>query len=195
MANYGRNWTEGESERHDGVQRRKKPRNVNGTSNVATAPESAPVEFRVKGVVKFFDTPKGYGFIVPSEGANVNVFLHATPIKVAGFREIADGATVECMAAHTGRSPSVVRVLSVDLSTATGPVRPLMRESNWVAVRLKRATKDGLIFGTPDDKLDVLIPHSVIERSPLPREVFAEGQNVQVKYVDREKGRAAVAVR
>jgi CspA family cold shock protein len=45
------------------------------------------------GTVKWFDTKKGYGFIVGPEGKDV--FVHFTVIEGEGFRSLQDGEQVE----------------------------------------------------------------------------------------------------
>jgi CspA family cold shock protein len=45
------------------------------------------------GTVKWFDTKKGFGFIVNSEGKDV--FVHYTSIDGDGFRSLKDGEQVE----------------------------------------------------------------------------------------------------
>ena len=46
------------------------------------------------GSVKWFDTVKGYGFIVPDDESG-DVFVHQTAIKVEGFRSLAENERVE----------------------------------------------------------------------------------------------------
>ena len=46
------------------------------------------------GTVKFFNTEKGYGFIVPDDGSS-DIFVHQTAIKADGFRSLANGESVE----------------------------------------------------------------------------------------------------
>ena len=46
-----------------------------------------------RGVVKWFDPKKGYGFIIGDEGQDV--FVHYTSIVGKGFRALKDGETVD----------------------------------------------------------------------------------------------------
>jgi CspA family cold shock protein len=48
---------------------------------------------RVTGVVKFFNTAKGYGFIRPDDGGK-DVFVHATALEAAGIRSLNEGDKV-----------------------------------------------------------------------------------------------------
>lgn len=54
------------------------------------------------GVVKWFDTKKGYGFIVDDDTGN-DVFVHFTGIKGTGQRNLAEGETVEFTSVETPR--------------------------------------------------------------------------------------------
>ena len=42
------------------------------------------------GVVKFFNSEKGYGFIKPDDGA-ADVFVHITAVQAAGMRGLNEG--------------------------------------------------------------------------------------------------------
>ncbi len=45
------------------------------------------------GTVKWFNTTKGYGFIVPSDGGK-DVFVHITAVQAAGMRSLNEGQTL-----------------------------------------------------------------------------------------------------
>ena len=42
------------------------------------------------GVVKFFNTTKGYGFIAPDDGSK-DVFVHITALQRSGLQSLAEG--------------------------------------------------------------------------------------------------------
>jgi len=46
-----------------------------------------------EGIVKFYNSAKGYGFIQPSNGGN-DVFVHATALERAGLGALAEGDKV-----------------------------------------------------------------------------------------------------
>lgn len=47
----------------------------------------------MKGVVKWFNSKKGYGFIQPEGGAR-DIFVHVTALEKTGLRRLMDGQLV-----------------------------------------------------------------------------------------------------
>ncbi|MDB5477548.1 MAG: cold-shock protein [Alphaproteobacteria bacterium] len=45
------------------------------------------------GVVKWFNTTKGYGFIQPDDGGK-DVFVHISAVQAAGMRDLKEGQRV-----------------------------------------------------------------------------------------------------
>ena len=60
------------------------------------------------GTVKWFDTKKGFGFIVGPEGQDV--FVHFSSIEGDGFRSLKDGETVDYDIAQGAKGYSATRV-------------------------------------------------------------------------------------
>ena len=46
------------------------------------------------GTVKWFNTTKGYGFIMPEDGTK-DVFVHISAVQRAGLRSLAEGQKLE----------------------------------------------------------------------------------------------------
>ncbi len=47
-----------------------------------------------KGTVKWFNSTKGYGFIMPTTG-DKDVFVHISAVERAGLRSLNEGQTIE----------------------------------------------------------------------------------------------------
>ena len=47
-----------------------------------------------KGVVKWFNNRKGFGFIVPDEGGE-DIFVHYSEIKIDGYASLQEGQAVQ----------------------------------------------------------------------------------------------------
>ena len=60
------------------------------------------------GTVKWFDTKKGFGFIIGPEGQDV--FVHFSSIEGDGFRSLKDGESVDYDIARGDKGYSATRV-------------------------------------------------------------------------------------
>ena len=63
---------------------------------------------RKTGVCKFFDNPKGYGFIVNDD--NLDVFVHYRSIMGEGYKTLAEGETVTYLEIKSEKGLSAVEV-------------------------------------------------------------------------------------
>jgi len=81
------------------------------------------------GNVKWFDTKKGYGFIIGDEGEDV--FVHYTSIVGDGFRSLKDGETVDYDVVQSGKGLQArnVRRTAPDEGTADAAEPPRPDES------------------------------------------------------------------
>jgi CspA family cold shock protein len=78
-----------------------------------------PLE-RVTGLVKWFDATRGFGFII-GDNDEGDVLIHFSVLRDHGRRTLPEGARIECLAVRRERGLQCRRVVSVDLSSATGP--------------------------------------------------------------------------
>lgn len=85
-----------------------------GPTQDGTADEES---LHVTGKVKWFDTTRGFGFLVSDE-LDGDVLIHFSVLREHGRRSLPEGATIECVAARQQRGLQAIRVLSIDLSTA-----------------------------------------------------------------------------
>ena len=86
------------------------------------AGESAANLVEMSGVIKWFDVAKGYGFIVPDNGA-ADVLLHVTCLRRDGFQTAYEGARVVCEVLARPKGLQVFRIVSMDESTAIHPAQ------------------------------------------------------------------------
>ena len=66
----------------------------------------------VAGRVKWFDTAKGYGFIIP-DGGEPDVLIHVTVLRRDGFSTLREGSRVVAEAQRRERGLQVLKVISV----------------------------------------------------------------------------------
>ena len=73
----------------------------------------------MRGVVKWFDQAKGFGFVVDETGG-VDILLHANVLRNFGQSSVADGAQVEISVQDTARGMQAVAILSIKASRLAG---------------------------------------------------------------------------
>ena len=109
------------------------------------------------GTVKWFDATRGFGFVV-GDGDIGDILIHFSVLRDHGRRSLPEGARVECVAVRRERGLQARRLLSFDLSTATGP--------------------DLDLISAPRDRVD---PLDLADQAGPP-------EPVQVKWFNRLKG-------
>jgi CspA family cold shock protein len=181
---------------------------MSGSDSVSAASIEQPDSFeagakvyRVTGFVKWFDGARGYGFIIPDNGAQ-DVLLHLSCLKRDGFDAPLEGARVTCDAVERQKGMQCLRVIDVDMSTAIHPVERVSRthvqvvpNSTWTRCRVKwfnRARGFGFVTegeGAPDIfvHMEILRKTAIAELSP--------DDWVYVRFGDGPKGKMAAEVR
>ena len=72
------------------------------------------------GAVKWFDSTRGFGFVVGDNGEG-DILVHFSVLREHGRRTLPEGARIMCEVVQRERGMQAHRVLEIDLSTATGP--------------------------------------------------------------------------
>ena len=62
------------------------------------------------GTVKWFNSSKGYGFIVPDDGGK-DLFVHHSEIKTEGFAKLNEGQKVEYEVGEGKKGPCATNVI------------------------------------------------------------------------------------
>jgi len=149
-----------------------------------------------KGVVKFFNAGKGFGFIQREDGGE-DVFVHISSVERAGLEGLAEGQQLEFTLVDRGGKTSasdlvvVGDVIPVAKRDAAAPQRQLTGEKASGTVKFFNSMK-GFGFITRDDgQPDAFVHISAVERSGMPG--LNEGDRLEFDLeVDRRGKHSAV---
>jgi cold shock protein len=156
-----------------------------------------------KGVVKFFNPQKGFGFIVREDGGE-DVFVHISAVEQAGLSDLADGQPLEFTLVDRGGRISATNLkidgdpLPVERggggsagAGAGGPQRQLTGEKASGTVKFFNSMKGFGFIQRDDGQPDAFVHISAVERAGMP--TLNEGDRLEFEIeVDRRGKYAAV---
>jgi len=137
---------------------------------------------RISGRVKWFDTGKGYGFIVPDDPAQTDlkdVLLHVTSLRNCGRESALEGSMIVCDVIRRPKGWQVSEVVTLDESAAPPPMERRRHDGDGHGFR-----RDG--FDRGHDRGPPGAAHARPPRRPPP----ARGplERAKVKWFNRSKG-------
>ena len=161
-----------------------------------------------KGIVKFFNPQKGFGFIVRDDGGE-DVFVHISAVEQAGLTDLADGQPLEFTLVDRGGRISATNLriegepMAVERSGGGagagagpgggqgGPQRQLTGEKATGTVKFFNSMKGFGFIQRDDGQPDAFVHISAVERAGIP--TLNEGDRLEFELeVDRRGKTAAV---
>ena len=148
-----------------------------------------------KGVVKFFNTQKGFGFIQREDGGE-DVFVHISAVERAGLEGLAEGQQLEFNLVDRGGKVSAadLQVVGDVIAVAAkpdAPQRELTGEKAKGTVKFFNSMKGFGFIQREDGQPDAFVHISAVERSGL--QSLNEGDKLEFDLeVDRRGKYSAV---
>lgn len=156
----------------------------------------------IRGVVKWFDPAKGFGFVVAENGGD-DILLHANVLRNFGQNSVADGAAIELLTQITDRGCQAIEVISIEPPKVEDrPALPdledfdpeQLEQVELQPARVKWFDK-GKGFGFANifgSDADIFVHVEVLRRSGLAE--LAPGEALAIRVIDGKRGLMAIEV-
>ena len=155
----------------------------------------------VKARLKWFNGPKGFGFVNPEERPEVDAFLHITTLQEAGLQAIGEGACLMCVIEYGDKGAHVRQVADIiDIGILPAGIScdgPVDAADIGQIQKMKGSVKwykedQGFGFIVPEDGMkDVFIHKSCLDKHDLGS--LEPGQKVFMTFRTVPKGREVIS--
>jgi len=124
----------------------------------------------VKAWLKWFNSPKGFGFVVP-ENAGIDAFLHVTTLQRAGVDALGENACLLCRIKKGPRGAQVSEIVAMlDPGAKPASVRPKPKNEIYELngfVKWYRPDKGFGFVEASDGQKDVFLHKSLLQKHGL----------------------------